>query len=105
MFPVPLFPLIPNLQFELYEFYFDILNILFLDGDAPRRPSYGVYIPQLIRFARAYSHVNDLQSSSMYHDISENSKANNLPGNQAMIQPYLVFIKEGQCRILEEYIF
>ena len=24
----------------------------FLDGDVPRRPSYGVYISQLIRFAR-----------------------------------------------------
>ena len=30
-------------------FDFDIVNIPFLDGDVPRRPSYGVYIPQLIR--------------------------------------------------------
>ena len=28
-----------------------------LDGDDPRRPSYGVYISQLIRFARVRSHV------------------------------------------------
>ena len=34
-------------------FDFDILvNFPFLDGDLPRRPSYGVYISQLIRFAR-----------------------------------------------------
>ena len=31
----------------------------FLDGDVPRRPSYGVYISQLIRFARVNSHVDD----------------------------------------------
>ena len=29
---------------------FDIVNFPFLDGDVPRRPSYGVYISQLIRF-------------------------------------------------------
>ena len=29
----------------------------FLDGDVPRSTSYGVYISQLIRFARASSHV------------------------------------------------
>ena len=33
-------------------FDFDIVNFPFLDGDVPRRPSYGVYISQLIRFAR-----------------------------------------------------
>ena len=32
---------------------------LFLDGDVPRRPSYGVYISQLIRFVRVCSHVED----------------------------------------------
>ena len=33
------------------DFDFDIVNFPFLDGDVPRRPSYGVYISQLIRFA------------------------------------------------------
>ena len=32
-----------------------ILIFPFFDGDVPRRPSYGVYISQLIRFARASS--------------------------------------------------
>ena len=36
------------------------LNLPFLDGDVPRRPSYGVYISQLIRFARVCSHVEVL---------------------------------------------
>ena len=35
------------------DFDFDIVNFPFLDGDVPRRTSYGVYISQLIRFARA----------------------------------------------------
>ena len=41
------------------DFDFDIVNFLFLDGDVPRRTSYGVYISQLIRFARASSNLND----------------------------------------------
>ena len=31
-----------------------------MDGDVPRRPSNGVYISQLIRFAIVCSHVNDI---------------------------------------------
>ena len=30
------------------DFDFDIVNFPFLDGDVPRRASYGVYISQLI---------------------------------------------------------
>ena len=37
------------------DFDFEMIN--FLDGDVPRSTSYGVYISQLIRFARASSHV------------------------------------------------
>ena len=33
------------------DFCFDIVNFPFLDGDVPRRASYGVHISQLIRFA------------------------------------------------------
>ena len=41
------------------DFDFDIVNFSFLDGDVPRRTSYGVYIFQLIRFARASSNLSD----------------------------------------------
>ena len=34
----------------------------FLDGDVPRRPSYGVIISQLIKFARVYSNVEDFNA-------------------------------------------
>ena len=34
---------------------FDNVNFPFLNGDVPRRPSYGEYISQLIIFARVCS--------------------------------------------------
>ena len=36
-----------------------MVNFPFWDGDVPRRASYGVYISQLIRFARVCNHVAD----------------------------------------------
>ena len=41
------------------DFDFDVVNFPFLDGDVPRRTSYGVYISQLIRFVRASSNLID----------------------------------------------
>ena len=41
------------------DFYFEIVNIQFLDGDVPRSTSYGVYISQLIPVAGASSYVTD----------------------------------------------
>ena len=40
------------------DFDFDIVNFPFLDGDVPLCTSYGIYISQLIRFARASSNVS-----------------------------------------------
>ena len=39
------------------DFDFDVVDFPFIDGDVP--PSYGVYISQLIRFARASFDVSD----------------------------------------------
>ena len=47
---------------ECDEFDFDFVNILFLDGGVPRRHSYGVYISQLIRFARVCGHVENFNA-------------------------------------------
>ena len=44
------------------DFNFDIVNFPFLDSDVPRRPSYGVYISQLVRLARVCSHVDDFNT-------------------------------------------
>ena len=44
------------------DFDFDIVSFPFVDGDVPRSESYGVYISQLIRFARVSSHVDDFNT-------------------------------------------
>ena len=44
------------------DFDFEIVNFPFLDGDVPRAASYGVYISQLIRFARVSSHITDFNT-------------------------------------------
>ena len=47
------------------DFNFEIVNFPFLDGDVPRSPSYGVYISQLIRFARVCSNVDDSNNRNL----------------------------------------
>ena len=44
------------------DFDFDIVNFPFLDGDVPCSTSYGVYISQLIRFARVSNHMVDFNA-------------------------------------------
>ena len=44
------------------DFDLEIVNSLFLDGDVPRSTSYGVYISQHFRFARASSYVADFNT-------------------------------------------
>ena len=48
------------------DFNFEIVNFPFHDGDVPRSPSYGVYISQLIRFARVYSNVDDFNNRNLF---------------------------------------
>ena len=47
------------------DFDFNIVNYPHLDGDVPRATSYGVYISQLIRFARACSSVEDFHNRNL----------------------------------------
>ena len=42
------------------DFDFDIVNFPFLAGDVPWSTSYGIYISQLTRFARASSNLSDV---------------------------------------------
>ena len=44
------------------DFDFEIINFPFLEGDDSLSTSYGVYISQLIRFARASSYVPDFNT-------------------------------------------
>ena len=48
------------------DFDFYVVHFPFLDGEVPRRPSYGVYTSHLIRFARASSHVSELKRRYKY---------------------------------------
>ena len=48
------------------DFNFEIVKFQFLDGDVPCSPSYGVYISQLIRFARVCSNIDDLNNKNLF---------------------------------------
>ena len=50
----------------MYDFHFEIVNFPFLDGYVPCSPSYGVYISQLISFARVCSNVNDFNKRNLF---------------------------------------
>ena len=51
-----------NIYDKRDDFDIEIVDFPFLDGDVPRSTSYGVYISQLIRFARASSYVTDFNT-------------------------------------------
>ena len=57
-----------RLRVKIYDkrddFNFDIVNFPFLCGNIPQSPSYGVYISQLIRYARASTLYDDFLSRS-----------------------------------------
>ena len=46
------------------DFGFPIVNFPWLSGDVPRLPSYGIYISQLVRFARCCTSVFDFHSKN-----------------------------------------
>ena len=48
------------------DFNFEIANSPFLDGDVDRTPSYGVYISQLIRFARICSNISYFNTRNLF---------------------------------------
>ena len=47
------------------DFNFNITNFPFLDGDVPLAPSYGVYISQLVRFARVCTTFEDFNERNL----------------------------------------
>ena len=48
------------------DFNSEIVNFPFLDGYVPRSPYYGIYISQLIRFARVCSNVDDFNKGNLF---------------------------------------
>ena len=49
-----------------FNFEIHVVNFPFFDGDVPRSPSYGVYISQLIRFARVCSNVDYFNNRNLF---------------------------------------
>ena len=47
------------------DFGFPIVNFPWLSGDVPRIPSYGIYISQLVRFAKCCTSVLDFHSKNL----------------------------------------
>ena len=86
-----------------------IVNFPFLDEDVPRHHSYGVYISQLICFARTSSHVTDFHNrhnfliakllKQGYHSAYQYHKLRKAfskfhPRNFEMIEKYYVSLKK-----------
>ena len=47
------------------DFGFPIVNLPWLSGDYPKLPSYGIYISQLVKFARCCTRVLDFHSKTL----------------------------------------
>ena len=73
------------------EFDFEIVNFPFLVCDVPRSTSYGVYISQLIRFARASSCITDFNTCSKL--LTQNF-INKAIGIINFAKPFLNFIND-----------
>ena len=58
-----------NIHTSAYDkrdvFGFPIVNFPWLSGDVPRLPSYGIYISQLVRFARCCTSLSDFHSKNL----------------------------------------
>ena len=59
--------IVTSKMYDLQDnFNYEIVNFPFFDGNVPRSPSYGVYISQLIRFARMCSNVDDFNNRNSF---------------------------------------
>lgn len=80
------------------DFGFPIVNFPWLDGDVPRLPSYGVYISQLIRFARACSNVTDFDRKNL--QITEKLLKQGYRFHK-LVKSFWKFFKNHQALILK----
>ena len=63
-------------SYDERDFNFEIVNFPFFDWDAPRFPSFGVYILQRIRFERVCSNDNDFKNRNQVFKESRNVQRN-----------------------------
>ena len=95
------------------DFDFDIVNFPLLDGDVPRRASYGLYISQLIRFARVSNHFEDfneqtkcltsklLQQGYRYHKLRK-TFSKFYRRHYKLISKFNIGLKTLLCEVLSE---
>ena len=55
-----------NIYDKRDNFHFEIVKFSSLDGDIPSSPSYGVYVSQLICFARVCSNVDNFNNRNLF---------------------------------------
>ena len=68
-----------KIYYKCDDFDFEIVNFqFFLDGDVPRSTFYGIYISQLVRFARALSQVADFNTRNKLLTQNFLNKANGI---------------------------
>ena len=93
------------------DYIFDIVSLSYLDGDVPRRASYGVYIAQLIRFAGAFSNISDFNcrnkalTAKLLRQGYRNHKLRKEFSNRrhsALVEKYGVNLKKLQQQGLSE---
>ena len=94
------------------DFNFEMVNIPFFDGDVPRSSSYGVYISQLIRFARVCSNVDDFNNRNLFLTAQLLKKVidilkfeNNFLTSTWSLHPYLLgyildIMRQSACLVL-----
>ena len=84
------------------DFDFEIVNFPFLDGDVPRSTSYGVYISQLIHFARASSYVTD---SNTCNKLLTQKLLNKAIGIINFAKPFQNFIDDTMILFLNSKLY
>ena len=82
------------------DFDFEIINFPLLDGGVPRSTSYKGYISQLIRFARASSHVADFNTRNKL--LTQNF-FNKVKGIINFAKPFQNFIDDTMIRYLNSW--
>ena len=85
-------------------FGYPIVNFPKLGGDVPRLPIYGIYISQLVRFARSFTSVLGFNNKSMkitLKPLPQGNKNHKLPEHlENSLYPIL-----NQCQHLEQHPF
>ena len=105
-----------KLSIRLYDkkddFNFAIVNFPFLSSNIPSGPVYGIYVSQLIRYARAYSKYQDFVDRGKllttrllmqgYHKPLLSTLRKFYEGHHDLVEPYKVAVSRLICDLLPQ---